>query len=128
MAKAFRLADKWPFGRKFDAYLTDKGVKLNTFAEREGIPQSTLQGWVKEGVRVPDGGLAKIASATGLPADYWIREDVPYPPPLDYEGLVDEAVQALRTLNPAQVRAIIEMARDRADLERTLALRKTARA
>jgi hypothetical protein len=43
----------WPFGRKFDLWLADHGTSVSAFAERVGIPQSSLQRYAREGRKIP---------------------------------------------------------------------------
>lgn len=116
----------WTFGRKFDLWLADNGLTINSFAEKFGLKQRTLHAWVKEGTRVPDHGLAVISKATRYPADYWLNDSAPYPPVIDYDGLVEQVIDRMRSLRPDQVRELAEMLANPADLERTLALRRTA--
>lgn len=117
----------WPFARKFALWLRDHDLTINGFAQKHGLKQRSLHGWVKEGVRVPADGMACIAVATGLPLDYWQNPNAPYPPAPDYEASVDELVRRARTLTAAQFRAVFEMLADQSDVERTLALRRAAR-
>lgn len=122
-----RSRQAWNFGRRFTLWLADNGLTINSFAEKHGLKQRTLHDWVKEGVRVPDSGLAVISRATRLPADYWISPDAPYPPVLDYEDMAEKVIDRLRALNRDRVRELLEMLSDPSDLERTLALRRTAK-
>lgn len=117
----------WPFARKFSLWLTDNGWTLNRFAMRHGFAQSTLQAWVKQGVRIPSEAIGRIAAATRLPADYWLRADVPYPPPAEYAGAAEEIEQAIRALPLEVVQELRSLFRDPDDLKRTLALRRAAR-
>lgn len=117
----------WPFGRKFTLWLSDHGISLTTFARRQEIAQQTLHGWVKQGRRVPSQAIARIAAATRLPADYWVDETLPYPPPLEYANLADDVLAALRGLPLDQVTEVLAMLRDPVDLRRTLAIRRAAR-
>lgn len=116
----------WTFGRKFTLWLADHGLSLNAFAEREGIPQSTLHGWVKKGVKVPSDRLADIARATGLPVDYWSNPRAPYPPAVEYENAAEEILRRAKSLTADQLREIVAMLGDPADVARTLALRRAS--
>ena len=117
----------WPFERKFALWLSDHGLTLNAFARRHGFPQQTLHGWVKLGRRIPGEAIALIAAVTKLPADYWLSECLPYPAPLEYASLTEDALAALKGLPLEQLSEVLAMLRDPEDLKRTLALRRAAR-
>lgn len=130
-AMAVRKAPKqpaaWTFGRKLSLWLADRNQSLNAFAKSLGVPQSTMHGWVRQGIKVSPEGLRKIAAATGLSAGYWLSEATPYPPPAEVLDVEAEVQQAIQALTPDQLIAILEMLQDPDDLRRTLALRKAAR-
>ena len=116
-----------PFGEKFSQWLAREGSNVNRFALKNGIKQRTLQGWVKEGVRVSDEGLAAIAKGTGIPADYWINENLPWPPAPQYGSILEGLYERLQSKSLKQLLELYEMVTDEADFEQTLALRRAAR-
>lgn len=116
-----------PFGEKFSQYLAREGSNVNKFARKHGLKQRTLQGWVKEGVRVPDAGLKVIARATGIPAGYWINENLPWPPAPQYGTLLVDLYERLQEKPMSRLLELYEMVGDDADFEQTLALRRAAR-
>src|SRR5687768_11915734 len=109
MAPRKKATHTWPFGRKFTLWLADHALSLNSFAHNHGIPQSNLQAWTKQGRRIPADAIAKIALATKLPAGYWLADNVPYPPPMEYEGLEERLRAALHTLSPVELRRAVSM-------------------
>ena len=105
-------------------------MTVNSFAKRFaslGLKQRTLNSWTSEGVRIPDAGLAAIAKATGLPAQYWIDETAPYPPTLDVEGLVQQVLDAIRSMSPAKAREVARLVSDPSEMDRVLAARRAIR-
>ncbi len=118
----------WSFGRKFDHWLTDNRISLNAFAKRHGFVQSTLQRWVKAGVKVPAGEVARIAGITRLPTDYWLDDTLPWPPPTQYANLAERVERALQAVPLNELYEILEMVENAEDRRKTLALRRTARA
>jgi hypothetical protein len=127
VATAPKTPRTWPFPRKFALYLTDQRVSLNAWAKRHGIPQRTLHGWVHDGVAIPAVGIVRIARATRLSAEYWMNEDIQYPPPVEYENLGVELEKALSTVPTGELREILALLRDPDDRRKTLALRRAAR-
>lgn len=121
-----RSPNAWPFERKFPLWLTDHGLSLNAFAERHGFAQSTLQAWVKQGVKMPAEALWRIAKATRLPADYWLDDTIPYPTPVEYEGLAEDLARSLQAVPIADLREIAALVRDPEDRRRTFALRRAS--
>ena len=122
-----RGTSAWPFERKFRLWRAEQDVSLSAFARQVGVPLTTLHGWTRSGVRVSADGMARIAAATGLPADYWTNDAVPYPPPAEYLNLSGEIEKALMGLGVPQLQQVLEMLRSPADLDQTLALRRVAR-
>lgn len=128
MAKRRHGASGCSFGEKFSQWLAREGTNIKAFAERNGLKQRTLHGWVKEGVRVPAAGLATIVKATGIPADYWTNEALPWPPATDYYAeLLPRLISAAKALPAERLREIVEMSESESDVEMTLALRRAAR-
>lgn len=127
MATPRKASARWTFGRKFSLWLEDSGQSLTQFADREGIPQSSLQAYTKQARKIPPARLRTIAKATRLPADYWLDEEIPYPPPVDYLNLAEEVVAALKSVPAVALQEILAMLRDPEDLRRTLAIRRAAR-
>jgi len=76
---------------------------------------------------VPADGLAVIARASGIPADYWTNDALPWPPALEYTGLVEQIVRDLGAWPLEALREFAEIARNAADRDQTLALRRAAR-
>jgi transcriptional regulator with XRE-family HTH domain len=72
------------FGEKFRQWMAKAGTNTAAFAAANGLNQRTLHGWVREGRRPSPHGLAVIAAATGIPADYWIDDSQPWPPASEY--------------------------------------------
>lgn len=126
MAKRRPGGSGCPFGEKFAQYVARERSSLRAFALRHGLPQRSLHGWVREGRKVPDHALAIIARATGIPADYWVNDTLPWPPAPQYGNLVEEIVSTLQAVPMDQLREIAAMVRDSEDRERTLALRRAA--
>lgn len=122
-----RGSPAWPFERKFRLWRAEHQVSLSAFAKQIGVPLATLHGWARSGVRLPADGLAKIAAATSLPAEYWTNPALPFPPPADYANMAAEVDKALRGLDVEQLRQVLEMLRNHEDLDQTLALRNVAR-
>jgi len=117
----------WTFGRKFEHWLVDQGTNLTAWCKVHGVPQSGLQANVKAGRKLSPSRLRLLARLTGLPAGYWLADDIPYPPPAEYLGLKAEAVQLLDTLNETDLRDVVALLRDEADRRRTLAMRRASR-
>lgn len=124
---ATKRSAAWPFDRKFRQWRADHKVSIDAFRKRVGIPYATFHGWVEGGVRVPATGMALIAAATGLPAEYWTNEAVPYPPPAEYLDLSAEVEKAVKGLDVQQLQQVLDMLRSPADLGQTLELRRVAR-
>ena len=70
----------WPFRRKFGFWLRDEQTNTNRWALANGLPQATVQRWVKHGVLPSAQLLFRVARLTGLSMEYWIDEREPYPP------------------------------------------------
>lgn len=121
-----RKRAQWTFGAKLKRWLVDAGTNVNAFAERLGIPQSSLQRYVN-GTKIPPDRLRSIALATRIPADYWLNDDLPYPPPVEYLNLEEEALAAMKSLTTEQLAELLDVLRDPEDLRRTLAMRRAAR-
>lgn len=120
----------WPFARKFPLWLTDHRLTVNSFAKRFaalGFKQRTLNAWTSEGVQIPAAGLAAIAKATGLPAQYWLDDEAPYPPTIDVEGLVQQVLDAMRSMSPAKAREVARLVSDPSEMDRVLAARRAIR-
>jgi hypothetical protein len=128
MAKRRHGGSGCSFGDKFAQYLARERTNVTAFAKRAGLKQRTLHGWVKEGVRVPADGLAIIARETGIPAEYWANDSLPWPPATEYaEDIIPALLANLKSLPLETIREFAEIAKDRADVEMTLALRRAAR-
>lgn len=127
MAPRKKFSSAWSFGRKFSLWLTDNDITLNAFAGRHGFTQSSLQRWVKVGTRLPADALQSIAEATRLPADYWLDETIPYPPPADYANLADRLDAALKKVPVSELTEILAILENADDRRRTLELRRIAR-
>ena len=117
----------WPLDRKFALWLADHRLSLHAFAKRHGFAHQTVHGWMKMGVRLPAEGLARIARATCLPEQYWLDENLPYPPPVDYLNSRDRAAALLATLGAEDLAWLIEVCADQRKLRQARALWNAAR-
>lgn len=122
-----RSSQPWPFERKFRAWRAEARVSISAFAKRVGVPYATFHGWAEGGVRIPSDAMSRIAAATGLPAEFWTNESVPFPPPADYLDLAGEVEKAVKGLSVEQLQQVLEMLRSPDDLSQTLDLRRVAR-
>lgn len=77
---------------------------------------------MKRGVRMPADALARIARATCLPAEFWLDDAIPYPPPLDYLNSRDRATALLTTLSSDDLGWVIEITGEQGKLRRARAL------
>ena len=73
------------------------------------MAQSTLHAWVRGVTKPSAAGMDKIARITGLPAEYWLDPAVPYPPPLDYMGAVENLEAAIRKMGVDEMRAWVHI-------------------
>ena len=82
---------------------------------------------MKRGVRMPADALARIARATCLPAEFWLDDAIPYPPPLDYPNSRERAAALLTTLSADDLGWVIEITGDQGKLRKARALWSAAK-
>ena len=66
--------------------------------------------------------LDQIARKTGLPAEFWLDESVPYPPPADYLNTVQDLENLLRGMTVEELSKWVKILSDPEARARTLAL------
>lgn len=118
--------EAWPFPRKFPMWLADHSESMAAFARRSGVPQPSLHAYTKQGRKMPADVVGRIAIATKLPADYWLNDRIPYPPPADYANAAEDIARVVRTLPLDLLQEALPILRDENELRRTLALRRLA--
>lgn len=117
---------RWDLGQKLRLYMADKGLNQARFAKHVGVSATTLNAWLADttpGARK----LEQIAKATGLPGEYWLDEDVPYPPPADYMNTVEDLEDLLRTMTIEELAEWVAILSDPSARQRTLALWKASK-
>ena len=117
----------WPFGKKLEMWLAEHGESMPSFAKRAGIPYGSLHAYATADRKIPSTRLQRIAVASRLPADYWLNDDLPYPPPSEYGPDIVERVRERLAAFPADLlNELLDALADENELRSMLALRRAA--
>ena len=111
----------WDLAQKLRLVMANEGMNQRSFAEHIGVSPTTLSSWLS-GTLPGAKNLDQIAKKTGLPAEYWLDEKVPYPPPADYLNTVDDLEGLLRGMTVEELTKWIRILSDPEARARTLAL------